>query len=106
MTTSAVTSKDEIIERLQGHAGSLRALGLSRVGLFGSFAREEQAPNSDVDILLEFRPNEKSFDHFMDAIFQLEEILARPIDAVTVEGLHPRIAPYILKEAEYVALDL
>jgi predicted nucleotidyltransferase len=97
-------TKQDVLERLLSHAGELQALGLARVGLFGSFVRGTADRDSDVDVLLEFRPNEKSFDRYMEAIFLLEEILARRIDAVTPEGLHSRIAPYVLREVEYVTL--
>jgi predicted nucleotidyltransferase len=104
MPAAAANTKYEVMERLRNHADRLLALGLARIGVFGSFVRESPEEHSDVDLLLEFRPNEKSFDRYMEAIFLLEEILARRVDAVTPEGLHARIAPYILREVEYVTL--
>ena len=101
---TAATTKQDVLDRLRSHAVELHNLGLARVGIFGSFARETPSHDSDVDLLLEFRPHEKTFDRYMEAIFLLEEILARRIDAVTPEGLHARIAPYVLREVEYVTL--
>jgi hypothetical protein len=97
-----VQTKDEILMRLQDHEAQLRKLGVRRMGLFGSFVRGQQAPDSDVDVLLEFEPGEKTFDKFMQISFLLEEILGRPVELVTTEALSPYLGPHILNEAEDV----
>ena len=61
--------------------------------------------NSDVDILVAFEPDQKTFDNFMDLSFFLEDLLGRPVDLVTVEALSPYIGLHILEEVEYVAID-
>jgi len=80
--------------------------GLSkvRIGLFGSFVRGEQRPDSDIDLLVEFEPGGKTFDTFMELSFFLEEILQHRIELVTVESLSPYLGPHILKEVEYADL--
>lgn len=82
----------------------MRSVGVKRLGLFGSFARGEQTLRSDVDILVEFEKGQKTFDHFMQLVFLLEDILKRQVELVTVESLSPYIGPHILKEVEYVPL--
>ena len=77
---------------------------MQRLGVFGSFQRGEPHAESDVDLLVEFAPGEKSFDHFMALSFLLEEELGRPVELVTPEALSPCIGPHILREAEYVAV--
>ena len=57
---SAVATKQEILRRIQTHGEEIRALGVEGLGLFGSFVRGEQGPESDVDLLVRFRPREKS----------------------------------------------
>ena len=52
----------------------LAALGVHRFGLFGSFVKNEQTAESDLDLLIEFKPGRKSFDNFMDLSFLLEEM--------------------------------
>ena len=81
----------------------IRAFGVKRYGLFGSFVRGEHTDESDVDILVEFEPGQKTFDHFMHLAFFLEELLGRPVDLVTLESLSPYIGPHILQEVEYAA---
>ena len=100
-----VTTRQEILSRIQGHRDEIRSLGVERLGLFGSFARGEQSAQSDVDLLVRFRPDEKSFDHFMKLVFLLEDVLQRRVELVTTEGLSPYIGPRILEEVQDVALD-
>jgi len=70
-----------------------------RIGVFGSFARGEESPESDVDIVVELA--QPTFDHYMDLKFRLEEVLQRPVDLVMVETLKPRLKPIIEQEAVY-----
>ena len=57
--------KDGIFAVVQSNQAKLRALGVKRLGLFGSFVRGEQKPDSDVDFLVEFEPDTKTFKNFM-----------------------------------------
>ena len=100
MTT--VATKKDVVDRLSDVEGRLRSLGVKRLGLFGSFVREEQVPASDVDVLVEFEPARKSFDNFMRIAFLLEEVLERPVELVTTEALSPHLGPRILEEVEDV----
>lgn len=102
---SAVRSKGDILHRLKRHKDEIHSLGVERLGLFGSFVRDEQKPESDVDILVRFRPGEKSFDKFMELSFLLEDVLQRRVELVTTEGLSPYLGPRILKEVQDVAFD-
>ena len=101
---AVVRTKTDLLERLSEQRHQLKALGVKRCGLFGSFVREKPAPQSDVDILVEFIPEQKTFKNFMQLAFFLEEILGRKVDLITVESLSPYIGPHILQEVEYVAL--
>lgn len=103
-STSMIKTKQDILDVLDQNRSHLRALGVRRIGLFGSFVRGEQHPDSDIDLLVEFDPRRKTFDTFMELSFFLEEILQHSIELVTVESLSPYIGPHILKEVEYAAL--
>ena len=100
----AINNKQEIFNLLNQSRSQLRKLGVKRIGLFGSFVRGEQIDNSDVDLLVEFKPQQKTFDNFMQLSFFLEDILKNRIDLVTKESLSPYIGPHILKEVEYASL--
>lgn len=53
-------TKDEIMATLQRHHAGLQALGVARLGLFGSFVRNQQTDDSDVEVIVEFREGRKS----------------------------------------------
>lgn len=102
---TSVQSKNEVIERLRPLGPELRALGVERLGLFGSFYRDEATTESDIDILVEFIPEMKTFDNFMELADRLEAVLGRRVELVTRESLSPYIGPRILAETEYVPLS-
>jgi predicted nucleotidyltransferase len=83
----------------------LIAAGVKRLGLFGSFSRGEAGPNSDVDVLVGFRPDAKTYDNLFEVGEALEEVFQRKIDLVTEDGLSPYIGPTILREVKYVDLS-
>ena len=99
-----VHSRSEIETIIQAHAKELRSLGVRRLGLFGSFLHDRQTDESDVDLLVEFEPGEKSFDHFMALSFRLEELLGRRVELITPEGMSPHIGPHIRREVQYVPI--
>lgn len=97
-------TKQDVLKILHQNRERLRGFGVERIGLFGSFVREEQHPDSDIDLLVEFAAEQKTFDAFMDLVFFLEEILQHKVELVTVESLSPYLGPHILKEVEYAPL--
>jgi len=99
-----ISTKQDILNVLDQHRAHLRALGVRRIGLFGSYVRGEQRPDSDIDLLVEFQPGRKTFDTFMELAFFLEEILQHRIELVTLESLSPYIGPHILREVEYASV--
>lgn len=101
---TSIATKQDILGALHQNGSRLRAFGVRRIGLFGSFVRGEQNPNSDIDLLVEFEPDKKTFDAFMDLSFFLDDLLLHRVELVTLESLSPYIGPYILKEVEYAAL--
>lgn len=97
-----VKDKDEITQLLQAYQAQVRALGVKRLGLFGSFVRGEARSDSDVDFWVEFEPGRKTFDNFIGLAFLLEELLHCSVELVTPESVSPYIRPYIESELEYV----
>ena len=94
---TVVQTKEHILSLLQGHREPIRNFGVRRLGLFGSFARQQQGAESDVDLLVEFEPGSKTFDAFMQLAFFLEELFERRVELVTPESLSPYIGPRIWK---------
>jgi predicted nucleotidyltransferase len=93
-------SADSVIEQIARIREELRQrYTVTRIGVFGSFARGEEEPDSDVDVIVELA--QPTFDHYMDLKFRLEEVLQRPVDLVMVETLKPRLRPIIEQEVVY-----
>ena len=97
-----VQSKAEVVARLQAEAPALRALGVARLGLFGSFVRDEATATSDVDVLVDFEDGRKTFDGFFIVLDYLEELLGRDVEILTRGGLSRYIGPHILATTEDV----
>jgi predicted nucleotidyltransferase len=88
---------------LRHHDQEIRdRFGVERIGIFGSFVRGEEKPESDVDILVEFREGEETFAHYMDLKFYLEDLFGRKVDLVIHDTLKPRLREPVLKEVIYV----
>ena len=92
-------TRDEAIRRLHTVESEIRRLGVRRLALFGSVLRNEARPDSDVDVLVEFAPTEKTFDRFMALVDLLEGTLEHRVEVITTESLSPFIGPHILAEA-------
>jgi predicted nucleotidyltransferase len=77
-------------------------LGVLRLALFGSVQRNAARADSDVDVLVEFKPGHKTYDHFIALGDLLERVLNSSVELVTPESLSPFLKPYILAEAKDV----
>ena len=97
-----VLTKDRAVELLVASEPEIRALGVARLALFGSVLRGSALPDSDVDLLVQFSPGAKTFEHFMALSEMLEERLGTPVELITTEALSPFIGPRILAEAQDV----
>ncbi len=100
----AAETREAVLALIQQHDEQIRAFGVKRLGLFGSFVHGQQDKESDVDVLVEFEPGRKTFDVFIHLALFLEDLLGRRVDLLTPESLSPYIGPYILGEVRYVAL--
>jgi len=99
-----VKTKEQLLAIMQEHQEEMQRFGVRRCGLFGSVVHEQHTEQSDIDILVEFEPGQKTFDNFMQLAFFLEELLGRRVDLVTAESLSPHIGPHILREVEYASI--
>jgi len=97
-----IQKKEDVYSIIGRNQGKIEVFGVKKLGLFGSFVRREQNAQSDIDLLVEFEQDKKTFDNFIHLSFFLEEILKHHIELVTAESLSPYIKPHIIKEVEYV----
>ena len=97
-------TKEDLLRLIAEHQHEMKRFGVRRCGLFGSYARDQHTPKSDIDILVEFEPGQKTFDNFMCLASFLEELSGTRVDLITAESLSPYIGPRILEKVEYTPL--
>ena len=73
---------------------------IKELAIFGSYAREEQSPKSDLDVLVEFHSSVGS--EFIELGDELEELLGIKVDLVSKKGIKPRYLEQIKDELIYV----
>ena len=90
-----MTSPHAIERALRPHADALRGLGIRSLVLFGSAARSEMEPGSDVDLLYEFLPEAATLDHILGLQDLLEAALGRSVDLVSRKHIGSILQRYI-----------
>ena len=90
--------RDEALTILSQHRQELALFGLRRLALFGSVARDEAGPESDVDMLVEFE-GEPTFKRYAGLYDCLEEILPCSVDLVTEGSIRSILRESIEKDA-------
>ena len=93
-------SKQDIKKILKEHKDILNKYKVRTIGLFGSYVRDEQREDSDIDLLVEF--DENTYNNFINLIFELEDIFRKEVTVVSEKDLSPYILPYVLKELEII----
>lgn len=96
-----MSPKDELLIKIRQYSSKLKAYRVKKVGLFGSFTRSNQHAKSDIDILVEFERDGKTFDNYMELKFFLEEAFHRKVDLVIKDALKTRIKKRVLSEVKY-----
>lgn len=93
-------TRDEATRILRRHTDALHRRGVASLAIFGTTARDEAGPDSDVDILVDLDPQSRiSLIEFIGLEDYLADLLSTKVDLVTRKGLHPDLAPQILREA-------
>jgi len=92
-----------LLAQLHARKNAIAALGslygARRIRVFGSVARGEERPESDVDFLVEFDPGYDLFAQRLPLARQLSELLGRPVDLIPEHELNRHLRDSILKEA-------
>jgi len=90
---------DGILAFLRDHADELRAMGVIKIGLFGSYVRGEQKSDSDMDFLVKL--DHWTWKHWCKVWGFLEDSFGMTVDLVPEEDLRPELRPYVLPEVRY-----
>ncbi len=98
-----MTTYKTILTKLEENTAAIKKFGVKRIGLFGSYIRDEQKATSDIDILIEFEKGKVTFDNYMDLKFFLEDLFKCKVDLVMKDTIKPDLKPYILGSVKYAA---
>jgi uncharacterized protein len=92
MDTNTNTTADEVVASLQAHAAELRASGIRHLSLFGSVARGEAGPESDIDLAVELDPEAHiTLIGLIGLESKLGELLGRKVDLLPEPIQRPRL---------------
>ncbi|MFA5879626.1 MAG: nucleotidyltransferase family protein [Candidatus Margulisiibacteriota bacterium] len=98
---SNIEKKEALIEKLMGLKSDLKQkYFVAKIGVFGSFARDEATVDSDIDLLVQFS-KPVGFEFCALKLF-LEEQMNRPVDLVTIKALRPQLTKDVLSEVIYL----
>jgi len=93
---------EQIIARLRENEPALRARGVSHAALFGSRARGDNRPDSDIDIMVEFDPAAHvTVFNYVGLKEYIASLFDGPVDVVSREGLKPYVRPAATTDAIY-----
>lgn len=93
-------TKEEIKIIIRMHKEILKKYKVTYIALFGSYVRDEQREDSDIDLLVEFE--KPTFRNYMGVLSEFKKLFGKNTDLICKDGLKERIKPYILKEAEEI----
>lgn len=96
-----VSTKQEVIDILKDNLDKFALFGVTKVGLFGSFVREEQTDSSDVDLLVHLQnPSWDNYCQLLDFAKALFE--GREVDVITRNSIKGYAGVNIGREVQYV----
>lgn len=98
MKETILPSRQHVLNVIAAHQDSFNELAVKALFLFGSVARDEATPESDVDFLVEFDRPVGLFT-LLKLKSYLEDLLGRPVDLGTPNSLRPHLRETVLQEA-------
>ncbi len=99
-TSTRTAEREHVLEVLRRHASDLHARGVTSLALFGSIARGDRGPDSDVDLLIEVDPSCRfGLFAFLDLKNDLAGLLGRPVDLAFADAMRPRLREAVLRDA-------
>jgi predicted nucleotidyltransferase len=95
-------NRQEILDRLRDNERALRERGVAHAAVFGSFARGDQRPESDIDIMVEIAPEARiGLFQYVGIVHYLEDLFPARVDVANRAGLKPFVRPSAEREAVY-----
>ena len=95
--------RSQVLSALRKELPEIREkYGIVRIGLFGSYARDEAGPMSDIDLLVSFEEGKERFRPFMQCIFYLEKTFGKKVELIAEHSLDHRIRSDIEREVIWI----
>ncbi len=91
-----------IAELKEKIAPILKEYGVKKASVFGSVARGDDRPDSDVDLLVELGPGPMGLIEYIGLIHKLEDILGKKVDLVTEGNVNKHLEPYIRPDVKKI----
>jgi len=95
-------NRDQVLTNLLTHEQELRQRGVLHAGLFGSLARGEAKPTSDIDILIELEPDAPiGLFEYVGITQYLSDLFPTRMDVANRRRLRPQVRPNVERDAVY-----
>jgi predicted nucleotidyltransferase len=95
-------NKQDVLDRLRRNERALRERGVTHAALFGSLARGDARPDSDIDIMVEIAPDARiGLFQYVGIVHYLEDLFPVRVDVANREGLKPFVRPSAERDAIY-----
>ncbi len=98
-------NSSQIIKKVEEFSEKIRLNGVEKLGLFGSYARDEADYESDIDFIVQFVSGQKSYKNLSDLYFLLEDLFGKRIEIVTPEGIKPLFFENIKNDIIYAKIN-
>jgi predicted nucleotidyltransferase len=96
-------NKIEIIQTIKEHKKTIKSFGIDKIGIFGSYAKEIQTEDSDIDILVKFKEVPRISKSYFGLKFYLEDLLKKEVDLCREKDLREELKEEILRSVIYVS---
>ncbi len=80
-------NKEIILKMLSENSETIKNFGADKIGLFGSYSQDEQKINSDIDFIVKFNKEKKTYKNFIRLTYFLEDLFKTKIDLITIKSL-------------------
>ncbi len=97
-----IQTKQELLNVLNANRDKILSFGVERLGLFGSFVRDEADEKSDVDFVVEFKPESNRYKNLSSLYDFLEVLTERKIEVISKDAIKSKRGLRILSTAQYV----
>ena len=98
-------TREDVLQVLRDHESELREQGVIHAGLFGSLARGEAGPKSDIDVAIRFDPEAPvtlwDYASLKRRVAKMLRVFKRPVDVIDLDGMSPYVRPSVERDAVY-----